>query len=379
MSQQLLTEFAPAERASKEELQRQSSYFSGLPLLSQLLDGVPDIMVILNQYRQIVFSNTSLLRVIGSDNGDSVCGLRPGEALECLHAFERDGGCGTTEFCKTCGAVNAIITSLHGKREIRECRLIQRETGEAMDLRVCATPFALNGEQFIFFSVTDISHEKRRAALERIFFHDVLNTAGGLLGFAGLLKDADPEDIGEYRDEIYALAEQIVEEIKAQRELTAAESNELSIHPTRVISTALLQETVHLYMNHGAAKGRSIQIDPHAEKVEFTSDRTLVGRVLGNMLKNALEASQPGETVTLGCNGNEESILFWVHNPTFMPRYVQLQLFQRSFSTKGTGRGLGTYSIKLLTERYLKGNASFTTSQQDGTTFIIDIPLRLHA
>lgn len=41
-----------------------------------------------------------------------------------------------------------------------------------------------------------------------------------------------------------------------------------------------------------------------------------------------------------------------------MPRTSQLQIFQRSFSTKGKGRGLGTYSIKLLTERYLKGTAS---------------------
>jgi signal transduction histidine kinase len=56
-----------------------------------------------------------------------------------------------------------------------------------------------------------------------------------------------------------------------------------------------------------------------------------------------------------------------------MPREVQLQLFKRSFTTKGTGRGLGTYSMKLLTERYLKGRIAFTSSETDGTTFTVTL------
>ncbi|MFA7348153.1 MAG: ATP-binding protein, partial [Desulfurivibrionaceae bacterium] len=57
-----------------------------------------------------------------------------------------------------------------------------------------------------------------------------------------------------------------------------------------------------------------------------------------------------------------------------MPENVQLQIFQRSFSTKGTGRGLGTYSIKLLGERYLKGRVSFTSTPEKGTTFRFRCP-----
>lgn len=64
----------------------------------------------------------------------------------------------------------------------------------------------------------------------------------------------------------------------------------------------------------------------------------------------------------------------WVRNPTVMAHTVQLQVFQRSFSTKGEGRGLGTYSIKLLTERFLKGKASFTSKEGTGTEFRITIP-----
>jgi len=64
----------------------------------------------------------------------------------------------------------------------------------------------------------------------------------------------------------------------------------------------------------------------------------------------------------------------WVRNPTVMPRDVQLQVFQRSFTTKGSGRGLGTYSMKLLADRFLNGKVSFTSVAGIGTEFRITIP-----
>ena len=71
---------------------------------------------------------------------------------------------------------------------------------------------------------------------------------------------------------------------------------------------------------------------------------------------------------------NNEKPVFSVHNQNAMPRNVQVQLFQRSFSTKeGNGRGLGTYSVKLLTEQYLHGEVAFTSSEDNGTTFTITL------
>jgi sensor histidine kinase regulating citrate/malate metabolism len=62
-----------------------------------------------------------------------------------------------------------------------------------------------------------------------------------------------------------------------------------------------------------------------------------------------------------------------VKNDQVIPEDIQKQLFQRSFSTKGTGRGIGTYSIKLLTENYLKGKVSFVSNETDGTVFSIEL------
>jgi sensor histidine kinase regulating citrate/malate metabolism len=66
-----------------------------------------------------------------------------------------------------------------------------------------------------------------------------------------------------------------------------------------------------------------------------------------------------------------------VHNPGHIPEQVQLQIFQRSFSTKGPGRGLGTYCMRLIGERYLKGQITFISIEKDGITFKASIPLKL--
>ncbi len=42
-------------------------------------------------------------------------------------------------------------------------------------------------------------------------------------------------------------------------------------------------------------------------------------------------------------------------------------------------RGLGTYSVKLLTERYLGGAVTFTSTQEEGTTFRVCYPLHYGA
>lgn len=370
------SQFAPAQRASTIELKKQVGFFADEELLNRLFNGVPDVYLILNEQRQIIFANKAIVELLNVPDKHSLYGLRPGEALDCAHAVENIGGCGTTEFCKMCGAVNAILSSLRGKETINECRITQRN-GNALDLRVRATPLDIGGQRFTTFAVSDIGHEKRRKTLERLFFHDILNTAGGLRGISELLQDASIEEMDELKGMVYTLAERLVEEIQTQRILTAAESEELGISPVTLHSTELLHQISTVYRNHEVAQGRQIWIDPDSHDLTFSSDLVLLSRVLGNLLKNALEATRPTDSVTMGCTSTQDTVSFWVHNPSFMSKSIQLQLFQRSFTTKGVGRGLGTYSIKLLTEKYLKGTVSFTSTPENGTIFTVCFPLHL--
>lgn len=366
------TRFAPAARASDEELRADVRLFElPGPLPRLIADTAPLAVVVLNRFRQIVYANRRMSAMTGRTS-EELIGLRPGEALGCEHAHQEAGGCGTSVFCANCGAVRAILSSLGGREDIQECRMSQ-PGGTALDLRVWTAPFAVEGRQFGLFMAQDISSEKRRQALERAFFHDVLNTAGAALGWA-TLDDSRPDIERLGRARVPHLIRRLIEEINSHRDLAEMELGRYEVSYGSVGCMAVLHDLAEAWTEHDCARDKRIDI-LESEEVELCTDATLLRRVLSNMIKNALEASAPGDRITLGCEAVEGRARFSVTNPAVMPRDVQLQLFKRSYSTKGPGRGLGTYSMRLLSERYLGGTITFSSAEGEGTTFIASYPL----
>lgn len=218
-------------------------------------------------------------------------------------------------------------------------------------------------------------YERQKEILERTFYHDIHNTAVVLHGFARLLQKADRDKTDKYRKLLYQASQQLLDEIEIQKDISAAEKNELLIHPRKINSIEILSDIIEQYQDHGLAKNRHLVCADNAHNIDLVSDKTLIRRVLGNMVKNALEASGEGQTITLGCVAGNNHVEFHVHNPHYIPREVQESIFRYSFTTKGKGRGIGTYSMKLLCERILKGRIYFHSSEEAGTTFTARLPL----
>jgi signal transduction histidine kinase len=236
----------------------------------------------------------------------------------------------------------------------------------------------VEGEEFVVAALEDISHQKRLGVLARIFFHDVMNTVVAMKNFVRLIvrKSAKKRYDAADLDCLGELTDQLAEEIQSQRDLTLAEAGDLEVDPQPVRAAELLERLCGVYASHEVAAGRRIAVADSAEG-ELTTDVRLLSRVLGNMLRNALEATQRGGVVTVRSEGRGDRVVFQVHNNAVMPKNVQMQVFHRSFSTKGVlGRGIGTHSMKLLGERYLHGEVGFSSQTPQGTTFWIELPSR---
>ena len=369
------TEFAPAERDDSESVLEQSAFLRENHFPGDMYNALNTPVMILNKSRQVVFANSALLKLLGKENDCDVCGLRPGELVQCVHASESAGGCGTTMFCRECGAVQAILKSQQqSEQNVRECRILT-QNGDALNLRVCACKLLFAQEEYTVFAIEDVSDMQRRRFLERIFFHDLMNTAIGVRGLCELLSIAEINELAEFQKRLSFSSNVLVDEIESQRELLAVESNELEVelHPLQVAD--ILEDVNAVYATHEVAQNRTLIVVPPLPSLLVMSDKALLSRVVGNMVKNALEASEEGQTVMAKAEEHHGRVLFSVHNETVMPEFVQLQLFQRSFSTKGSGRGLGTYSMKIISERYLDGRISFVSTPEEGTTFFAEYPL----
>jgi signal transduction histidine kinase len=346
-------------------------------VLDSVLSAVPSFIMMVDANRRVVYANRAMLDFLDV-SGEEVLGSTPGELMGCLNALEGEG-CGFASACEYCGANRALQEAWRGLPTVQECHImrIAELDPPALSLRIWATPITLQGTPLVLIAAVDISDEERRQELERIFFHDILNTATIIDGTVKLLLTMEPdEDAAHVKSLLNQVAERLIEEIMRQRDFTALETRQLKPQAAHVEVHTFLAGLVDSYLSHDAAGVRNIRIDPATPPVALTIDKALLGRVLGNLLKNAVEASDAGQPITLGCRQDGAGrVEFWVHNASVMSDEVRTQVFQRAFSTKGRGRGLGTYSARLLTERYLEGEINFTSEPGSGTIFRVAFPL----
>jgi len=369
----------PSQRLPRKDLLVQLARARAESTLAPVLDAMADMAAVLNERRQVVFANRAMLDFAGSGSVEETCGLRPGEVLACVHAREAGDGCGDAEGCRFCGAAAAVRETLRtGAPATRECRMTTGvdSRAAALDLLARATPFEIDGRRFVLLFLSDTSPGKRRAALERIFFHDILNTVSSFTLYLDMLKaGALDEQARRLIERLASIATTLVEEIQGQKVLVSAENRTLSVQRDLIESRGLVERLVQQLEGQDVARGRRIVIAGFSEAFTFVSDDSLVKRVLANMLKNALEACPEGDAVTISFRPDADGrVRFEVHNPIPMPPEVAPQVFQRSFSTKGADRGLGTWSMKLFAEEYLGGAVSFQTDRERGTTFSLVLP-----
>jgi signal transduction histidine kinase len=166
----------------------------------------------------------------------------------------------------------------------------------------------------------------------------------------------------------------LTDEIRSQQILGEAERGELQRNVQCVPAQLLIEEVLQGIGPWSARRGVDLAAALPAEPVYLATDALVARRVLLNAVKNAVEAAAPGQTVRVGVAGDDHQVALTVWNPQHMPESTQHQVFQRSFSTKGDGRGLGTYSMRLLMENYLGGSVSFTSQAEAGTTFTLTFP-----
>jgi signal transduction histidine kinase len=343
-----------------------------------VLDAFPSAAFVLNGKRQLLYANKAAVEGYGLDLL-AVMGRRPGETMACENSAKGSDGCGTAKACRVCGIYNAVQEALvSGKAARSEAQLTlgSPEDHRAIDLLVTATPLHDDTGDYFIVALEDRSDQKRKEVLERIFFHDVINSLSVIKSSAELLK-LEPEE-GDYVDYILKATSNLEEEILRQRDLRSMEKGELEVKPKLLSSLTFLHDLVVDYSLTEFARDRTFVVDREASMdLEFRSDAVLLRRVLGNMCKNALEATKPGEAVRAATREEGGAVLFEVRNPAFIPIDDQLRIFQRSFSTKGLGRGVGTYSMRLITENYLGGRIGFESSAGLGTRFWIRLPLVL--
>lgn len=346
--------------------------------LIELFDQFPSMGLVLNDARQIIYCNRMVTEQLGLTNIEQAMGRRPGEVMACVHAQE-SGSCGDSEGCNYCGAVLAVLESQQKKGTIeREARVTVKPADKSLplDLHVTAKPLKLREQEFTMVIMKDISSQKRREYLEQVFMHDTMLSIDGLSMLTEMASsEGIPDDMRVDIDTIHQQVQLISEEINGHQMLVRAEAGDLKAERRTVDLDPLIAGCVEAVSSLATIAEVNIEYDLFAAPQTITTDPRIFRKVMINALKNAIEACDPEETVTIGAHSSTgSSCTVSIHNPGELSDEIRHQIFQRSFSTKAKCRGLGTYSMRLFMENYLSGNVSFSSSTEKGTTFYLALP-----
>ena len=369
------TYFAPSARVERKILRNQIASICNSTVMDTLLTAANGLMAVINEARQIVALNQAFMQTLGISDPEKTLGLRLGETLHCRYAFDEPNGCGTTKYCSSCGAIIAMLAAIDDNKPCEKiCAVTISKHGKSSDicLLVRALPLVVDGNRWVLIYAQDVSQQQFWANLENAFFHDLNNMICAMKNYSNFLHDQLPVNPYSFRQKM--LAERMFQEVRMQGKLSQLKNTEniVTINPTTLSNVR--NQVFNIVLVSNAMDGKTIKEECPTETFSFNTDAMLVSKVLINMLLNALEATETGGQVIFRAMVEETGITWQVWNSAVIPDNIQLRIFQRFFSTKSEfGHGLGTYSMKLFGEECLGGKVSFTSTAEEGTTFIFSL------
>jgi signal transduction histidine kinase len=126
-----------------------------------------------------------------------------------------------------------------------------------------------------------------------------------------------------------------------------------------------------------------VTLQLHGGSACLVGDANRLAQVIDNLVSNAIKFTPPGGHVDLRVDRRRERVVLSVADTGMgIPEAEQADLFQRFFRTRGAndaaiqGTGLGLSIAKQIVESH-GGTISFTSREGHGTTFVVELPVRL--
>ncbi len=241
-------------------------------------------------------------------------------------------------------------------------------------------------EKGIIFVIMDISARKEleqlRGDVERIMRHDLKTPLNGIIGLPQIMMQEGGLTQSHVKnlELIQATGQQMLDQVDLSLELFKMETGAYGFIPTTVDLTLILRKLENDLDMQAKKKDVGFEIPAdgmplsQSPPVKALGDELLCYSMLANILKNAVEASPPGERVTVRIQKWSSEVAVSIHNKGEVPKAMRDKFFDKyTTSGKTKGTGLGTYSAKLMA-RTQSGTIRLDSSKQDETTVVITLP-----
>ncbi len=215
--------------------------------------------------------------------------------------------------------------------------------------------------------------------------HELRTPITAMIGFVKTLRQPqfadDPILREEFLERMERQGNRLVGLVENLLTTSRLESDQLSISIGRVSFEDLCRETVE---GLGTDAERIVTSVPDDIPVLHT-DRQLLGRVLTNLLDNAIKYSPEDEPCELGARADGDDLVFWVRDRGIgIDREEVGRIFDRFYQVDSSstrrfrGAGLGLSMVRDLV-RHLGGTVTVESAPGEGSTFNVCLPMQAPA
>lgn len=214
--------------------------------------------------------------------------------------------------------------------------------------------------------------------------HEVRTPLNGIMGFSRLLKKdgLTDEKRKQFADIVVQSGEKLQRVIDDILEISFLETKQITLEIKRFKVFDFLQD---LYLVFNLNNGNTIDVRLNAPNTELCleTDQHKLHKILSNLIENALKFTTKGYVEFGVCDGENGRVCFYVKDTGIgiSPENIE-KIFNRfsqehdDISAKYGGLGLGLCIARENTS-LLGGSISVESTKNVGTTFFVDIPVKL--
>lgn len=190
--------------------------------------------------------------------------------------------------------------------------------------------------------------------------HDLRTPLTSILGYLELIKDEDitKEEKYEYISIVERKSRDLKDLIQSFYDLSRLEANEYKVDIKTIDIHKELMDQLLIYYNDFDKKGIDVEIDIGEEEINIQGDLNIIGRILDNLIQNAIKYAKDTFKVCMKQSNDNIDIIF-SNNAENLEEADGEKLFKRFYikdkSRNNQSSGLGLTITKLLVET-MNGN-----------------------
>ncbi len=229
--------------------------------------------------------------------------------------------------------------------------------------------------------------QRFKESMTQMVVHDMKNPLSGIMGNVQLIQiqkdNLDSVRLAELLQRTQESASQLMRMILNLLHIGRLEENKMPLRPVRLPLRDIVQENVQELTSVSLRERITVENRVDADLPEPRGDRELVGRVIGNLLSNALKHTpEDGRVVLDATQAADEIVLSVMDTGEGIPEDLQPHVFEKfmagsldSARSPGHDSGLGLTFCRLAVEAH-GGRIWIQSRPGEGTTVFVALPMK---